>query len=42
MIGLQAEDLTRSNLEADPNNPILDDTGLLFEQLTELGFDPLA
>lgn len=42
LVGIQAEDLTRSNLLADPNNSILDDSSPLFAQLTDLGFDPLA
>ncbi|MCG7522225.1 hypothetical protein [Ruegeria sp. Ofav3-42] len=40
-VGLQAEDLTRSNLEADSDNPILEDDVLLFAQLSEFGLRPL-
>ncbi|MBO9475447.1 hypothetical protein J7413_18020 [Shimia sp. R10_1] len=40
--GLQAEDLTRDNFAASPNNPILDDASELMAQLSALGFDTLA
>jgi hypothetical protein len=42
LAGIQAEDLTRDNFEAAPNNPLLEDESLLFTQLTDIGFDPLA
>jgi hypothetical protein len=42
LVGIQAEDLTRSSLKADTNNSVLDDSSPLFAQLIDLGFDPLA
>ncbi|MCA0906991.1 hypothetical protein LCM27_11370 [Ruegeria marisrubri] len=42
LAGIQAEDLTRDNFEAAPNNPLLEDDSVLFAQLTDIGFDPLA
>ncbi|MEO1457493.1 MAG: hypothetical protein AAFV49_07975, partial [Pseudomonadota bacterium] len=40
--GVQAEDLTRTNLTAADNNPVIDSTGGVIDQLALLGFDPLA
>ena len=42
IVGVQAEDLSRASLVADPHNAILDDASLLITQLTALGFDPFA